>query len=193
LEEKSKILNLEEAKIYWSLRAKEQGIKYVGHIGHSNEEHKNFYWRKAKFLNELIPRHKRVLDFGCGVGMFSHLFDKGKYLGVDIIDSAINLTLPHYRYQLIENYSEIEGRFDLIFTANVLQHISDLGDVFKCFRKVMRKGHLLLMENYTDSGVHMYPRGGVEYCNIIENYFHIKSLKTEIFEGGNLAMKIKVK
>ncbi len=38
----------------------------------------------SNFIKKNINKKKYVLDFGCGTGFFSKLFNSKKYLGVDI-------------------------------------------------------------------------------------------------------------
>jgi len=73
---------------------------------------------------------KRVLDFGCGTGSYSFLFDPDKYLGVDVDGKRIAYAQKHYpkyKFQKIDaNTLKIEkDKFDYIFIVSVLHHLNN--------------------------------------------------------------------
>jgi len=188
-------MNLTEAKEYWKVRASELGYRYVGRVNHSAMEHFKFYDRKVDFIESKIPPHSRVLDFGCGVGMFSQLFNKYDYLGVDICEQGImdakELNFKH-RFQHIESYDDIKGTYDLIFCMNVLQHIGYVPPIIEEWKRVCPGGYIMLMENHVEEHDHVFPRGVERYTELIGKNFNISEVESEEFEENNLLMKFKV-
>ena len=75
----------------------------------------------------------RVIDFGCGVGHHSKLFQNGYYLGIDPSESCIRVAERMYASPSIEfklgdqtTLKSLPGEsFDLVFAIGVLHHIDD--------------------------------------------------------------------
>ncbi|MCK4744854.1 class I SAM-dependent methyltransferase [Candidatus Parcubacteria bacterium] len=85
----------------------------------------------TKVLSEKINfSEKHILDFGCGTGSYSFLFNPNKYLGVDVCEKRIIYAqkhYPRYKFQKIDiNKFEIKkGKFDYIFIVSVLHHLNN--------------------------------------------------------------------
>ena len=87
-----------------------------------------------------------VLDFGCGVGFFSRLFNPNKYLGVDVNLSFIKnskIKNPNYKFRVLKkNYlKNYEKKINFIFINNVLHHLTDkqIINTFIFFKKNLKK------------------------------------------------------
>jgi SAM-dependent methyltransferase len=68
-----------------------------------------------------------VLDFGAGIGTLSHLFEKKTLIrpvGVEI-DDAQRRIYASRGFTAFTTIAEVQSKFDLIFTSNVLEHIED--------------------------------------------------------------------
>ena len=59
-----------------------------------------------KFLKGCFKKKSFILDFGCGAGYFSTLFDPKKYVGIDINKSFINLAKSKYVNHKFYNFDE---------------------------------------------------------------------------------------
>lgn len=94
----------------------------------------------SRFLNELsqyIPENGRVLDMGCGFGLFSLFFaithPNASFVGVDISKdriqigkrSAQQLGVPNIEFICNDarNMGQSIGRFDTILTLDLMHHI----------------------------------------------------------------------
>ena len=95
---------------------------------------------------------KRVLDYGCGAGRFVKMFRKASYyIGVDIVESNIEYCkkkYPNEYFYLINRAQPILPDVDVIFTSTVIQHIRDLTELRKEFKRVLG-GSLIMFENFT--------------------------------------------
>lgn len=95
---------------------------------------------KIRMVSEIIgnlkiPDGAKVLDFGCGTGVFTHLL-KGllprcDVRGADISETAVNSATqrhPDIRFFPITttNLAPLAGSFDVVFTHHVLEHVFDL-------------------------------------------------------------------
>jgi len=179
---------MSESLVYWQNRYKKYGSFYVGDKRHNVTEHYLFYEDKKNYIKKFIPEYSKVLDFGCGVGMFADLFDNTKYIGVDIVLNEFFYN--QYDVRLIKPFEKIDIEVDLIFTGNVLQHIEDVDSVFKSW--TIRKGHLLLFENCKDQNYYTFGRTLQEYRVLIENNFEINEISHDYFNGNNILIKVKL-
>ena len=112
-----------------------------------------------EFLMKFIPKHGKVLDFGCGYGRLTKLLvDYGyKVVGVDIskplIDQAKKLC-PNalFRVSSVQGYNpEYDGPFDAILILAVIENIISLKereDLAKKISKSLKKGGILLIETF---------------------------------------------
>ncbi len=74
--------------------------------------------------------NKKVLDFGCGTGSNSFIFDPEYYLGVDVDTGRIDLACqlhPGYTFQYLEDgkIKAPDQSFDMIVILAVIHHVSD--------------------------------------------------------------------
>ena len=100
----------------------------------------------ANFIKKNFNQKNYVLDFGCGAGFFSQLFNPKKYLGVEINKSFLNTSKirnsKHTFKLLKENYLRgYENKIDYIFINNVLHHLTDdqILETFNFFKKKLKK------------------------------------------------------
>ena len=108
----------------WNYRARKYGYDAVGVIGTKNEVQEAQYAQTKKFLKDKLPQDKSVLDYGCGVGRLSELFNPELYTGIDISPEMLKIarkTHPEYTFLDLGEIPET----DIFFTANVLQHNGD--------------------------------------------------------------------
>lgn len=105
-------------------------------------------------LQDYDLSEKKVLDFGCGIGSNSHIFEPNNYKGIDINSNRIN-----YAKKINKNYDfySLKGNslpfnnndFDFIFLMAVLHHIpTDLITIYlQEFRRILRpKGMIIIIE-----------------------------------------------
>ena len=100
----------------------------------------------ANFIKKNFNQKNYVLDFGCGAGFFSQLFNPKKYLGVEINKSFLNTSKirnsKHTFKLLKKNYLRgYENKIDYIFINNVLHHLTDeeILETFNFFKKKLKK------------------------------------------------------
>ena len=119
---------------------------------HGNPLIRWIVWRRHVLLARMaqFQPNMRVLDFGCGIGMFLPTLCRyaGKVLAIDLF--------PVYAKQLAkEHHLEVEfpndlhevddGSLDLIFAAEVLEHFDDIDGIAELFaHKLSPSGKLLV-------------------------------------------------
>lgn len=96
----------------------------------------------------------RILDFGCGIGTSSSIFNPNYYLGIDPdckrIEYAKRL-YPTYQFDVIDekNLPLCNYSLDYIVIVAVLHHISteDISDYLQQFKQVLKPyGRILVIE-----------------------------------------------
>ena len=100
----------------------------------------------ANFIKKNFNQKNYVLDFGCGAGFFSQLFNPKKYLGVEINKSFLNTSKirnSKHTFKLLKNnyLRGYENKIDYIFINNVLHHLTDeqILETFNFFKKKLKK------------------------------------------------------
>lgn len=101
-------------------------------------------------LGVTIPKHAKILDFGCGAGRTVYsLLDQGysDVVGYDVKD-YLELRAPEDRkYFYIKDPISVgkllpfdENSFDLIISNQVLEHVMDQVTIFRELHRIMRVG-----------------------------------------------------
>jgi len=88
---------------------------------------------------------KRVLDLGCGIGLFVGLFDGLDYTGADLTPAMVTAAkerLPDNRFVVASggNLGEVFGEsFDLVWTRAVIQHNAEpeKSEIIRSIREVL--------------------------------------------------------
>lgn len=155
-----------ELKDFWNHR-----FENHGHTGWSNQtlyeyDQKNRLAAFSRLIN--LDSCSEILDLGCGTGDFiellKQLIPSSKVYGVDISDETIGFAKQ--RLVGLEdvdlNCSDIttvefdKGRFDLVYSITVLQHISSKEDLLDLLMKLHSSltdnGKFLFLENVYCSG-----------------------------------------
>jgi SAM-dependent methyltransferase len=108
--------------------------------------------RIASVLAELrLPAHGRALDFGCGSGMFTRVLRRAlprwDIEGTDLSAVAVETAarrLPDARFFPLADCDRITGRYDLIFTHHVLEHVGDLAATARSLARMSRPSASML-------------------------------------------------
>jgi SAM-dependent methyltransferase len=116
---------------------------------------------RGRNVFSLIPRdrtYRRILDAGCGLGVFSfelgRRFPRAEVLGVDLLDHLVQKCRQiaqrshtgnvSFRQGSVETLTE-ENVFDLITCVDLLEHVEDDTSVLRCLhRATVPKGVLVL-------------------------------------------------
>ncbi len=134
-----------------------------------------------------------TLDFGCGTGANSYMFDQNKYLGVDVDEDRIlyaKKKFPKCKFDILKNniIPAENNSFDFICILATIHHISDkdFKSYIEEFSRVLKQnGKLIIIEpcflknsffnnwfmNFFDEG--KYIRTEKEYIYLFEGKFEI--------------------
>ncbi len=128
---------------------------------------------KLEFIRRHVPLTGRILDVGCGNGIFTTRFATAE-------TSVVGLDFSHYLLQQNPHSGLIRGdatglpfgerSFDVVFEANVLHHVPDREQVIREMSRVSRRYVVLLEPNRYNpimaglSVVVRAERGGLKSC-----------------------------
>lgn len=97
------------------------------------------YLTLKKFLGDLIPSGKKVLEIGCGTGDLLASLKPGYGYGMDI--STRMIAISKIKYQKSNNLHFSANwpneKFDFIFMSDVVEHLEDPGKTFQKISKLM--------------------------------------------------------
>ncbi|GAE00678.1 hypothetical protein CBO05C_0368 [Clostridium botulinum B str. Osaka05] len=116
-------------------------------------------WFSNKFYDLIFGdyvdfKNKKVLDFGCGIGSSSYLFEPSNYFGVDCDDKRIKYAkelYPKYNFMTTKNklLPLSTNSVDYIIILSVLHHIptEQLTNNLKEFKRVLKSnGSIIIAE-----------------------------------------------
>jgi ubiquinone/menaquinone biosynthesis C-methylase UbiE len=118
-------------------------------------------WLRDKVINNLVPG-SQCIDVGCGPGYWRNLFEGHHYTGFDQSPGMLELSkeIPGTKLESVEwvlgngrtiSDSFPDKKFDMAFTASVLQHNRtdpDKTEIVKEISKILKEGgYLLCTEN----------------------------------------------
>lgn len=106
--------------------------------------------RQARaLLNDVGTRPARVLDFGCGSGLFTRCLDDvlggGAVTGSDFHREP-PVELENRRYVPLDQLEECQGTFDLVIAMHVLEHDDDAAGLLDRIARMARPGGLIVVE-----------------------------------------------
>lgn len=115
----------------------------------------DFACEKEIILAESAPnKAKYVLDFGCGVGQYSTLFNPRFYVGVDIESKYIDYARRNFKGEFFlirkgEPLALRQGTFDLILAIDIFHHLTneDSHALLEEFKRVLkRSGKVIVVD-----------------------------------------------
>lgn len=183
---------------YWAERSSKQGFLTCGFAGNkTNEAQEKEYADKIDFVSPHIVEGLSTIDYGCGVGRWSHLFNDDIYVGLDIEDSLLSIARkshPTKKFlrlktpslsELDENYLHAIKNSSQFLSVCVLQHCNDslVLRIFKNLHDIKpNQMRFILYENIEVQANHVAGRNGQEYLELmtqagyvgeLEHYSHV--------------------
>lgn len=167
--------------------------------------------RKSHFetVKKLGIKGKKILDFGCGNGIYSKkLIQEGakKVVGIDNSSSMIQIAKAKYSDSNIEYFKQDGAKlslpknsFDLVFASFVLQNFKDSTIPLKQIYKVLKKGGYLvaiipvaLLKPQSENLVNTIIKIHLAKKILISNYIKTdKELQSNIKKAGFSIEKVK--
>jgi 2-polyprenyl-3-methyl-5-hydroxy-6-metoxy-1,4-benzoquinol methylase len=182
-----------QARDYWKTQRRRAGETnpaedpdFLGNVCHAGAPLwlNQYYARHQRAVFEQLlsecPAPKagsRALDIGCGGGRWCALLAEHGYTvqGIDLQDHLVAADRARYPHITFECVSIQDFRpsapFDLVSTVTVLQHIpfdDQKVAAAKIASMVNPGGHLLILENIHDQGIHVFSRSIHDWQSLFE-------------------------
>jgi len=111
---------------------------------------RNLIFYNKSLMNKVLNFSKKnysVLDFGAGIGTFSNLFYKTTGNKPDCLEIDHELS-EHVRsrgFKCFNNLADINKKYDMIFTFNVLEHVPNDGEAIIKINDYLKPGGILII------------------------------------------------
>jgi len=142
-------------------------------------------WRQAnwRFLQEQIARlgpETLILDVGAGRGDFAAMFDRRRYLAVDVY--------PYPEVDLVCDLTEVipfkPESFEAIVLMNVMEHVFDTHKLLAALSKLLKPGGLLFVAIPFLVKIHQAPIDFVRYTHFaLQRLGENHNLRVKTLEG----------
>lgn len=116
------------------------------------------YWSKVykkylKYIQKMLGKSAKILDVGCGGGLFLKISKRNGFRnlhGLDVYDNLIEVmqaTLPHtniYKVNLFADEASISSDFDVLTFWGVLEHLVDPIKALRRSYEALKEGGLII-------------------------------------------------
>ena len=138
------------------------------------------------FVSKHYQKGAKVLDFGCGIGSNSKLFDPEDYIGVEVDESRVGsarLKYPESQFKQIPFISSEDDKipfednsFDIVFISLCLHHIdsSTCKLLFREFKRILNQDGKII---------------GIEPCILPNKYF--SNVFMNVIDAGDYILPIE--
>ena len=127
-----------------------------------------------------LQEHDKILDYGCGFGQHVHCFvEEGiqDVVGFDISEYAKQHPFGKSENRLTTSLSEISSKYDLIFSIDILEHLTD-EQVKEALAWIRKHTDKLLVgitskdsPNFVKDKTHINGKTIYEWKHVLKHYF----------------------
>ena len=165
----------------------------------------------ADKIKKSIKKKLNILEIGCNDGIFLENFKNHNHLGVEPSENVYKISkskklkvLNSFFSKKLIDQKKLYNKFDIIFAANVICHIPNILELFKCVEISLKKNGVFIFEEpYLGSMIektsydqiydeHFYMFSANSIIKILEN-FNLKLIKAEkiLTHGGSMRYYVK--
>ncbi len=107
----------------------------------------------AKNIKKIITKKSKIMEIGCNDGIFLENFKNFDHLGIEPSKNVYRISrskklkvLNSFFTKKLIYQKKLYNKFDIIFAANVICHIPNVLDLFKCIESSLKKEGLFIFE-----------------------------------------------
>lgn len=165
---------------------------------HNNPLIRWLMWKRYETISKLskINNQMVVYEFGCGLGLFLPTLSKNakKTFATDLYPQYA-MKLSHdfnLNINFIDSIDHIDEELDLIISADVLEHITNLNEILSSWKKHLKTNGRLIISGPTENTLYKIGRFVAGFSDKGDYHIHnIEHIKTEIIKYGFLLTKEK--
>ncbi len=121
--------------------------EYYTSIYGGTEISENLYFAKAQIAKEKyfknIPTNSKILDFGCGMGHNTFLFENS--IGYDISEYSLEYCKSKEK-RVVNSIGDIENEsIDVVFSSHTLEHVQNPYETLHLFSDMMKEDAKLIL------------------------------------------------
>ena len=165
----------------------------------------------ANNIKKLMKKDSKIMEIGCNDGIFLENFKNFNHLGIEPSKNVCNISKSKklkvvnsfFTKKLIDQ-KKLQNKFDVIYAANVICHIPNILDLFKCIEASLKnEGFFIFEDPYLGSMLektsydqiydeHFYMFSASSIISILEK-FNLELIKAERIptHGGSMRYYIK--
>lgn len=145
-----------------------------------------------KFLDNIIPKGVKILDVGCGTGMYAEaLGGDREWYGVDLSPLSIEKAKNYYKEAKVGDVTKHipypDNSFEHIFALSLLHHCyKEYPSVIKEIRRVAKNGAEVIIIDHDSRNTHSwhYTRGFTKLAPTDEKPLDFEELKKVLINNG---------
>lgn len=100
---------------------------------------------------DLITSNSKILDYGCGTGLFSHYLYKKIGCKIDAVDISKDeiegaktaWNDDNINWMIMEDFTFPKEEYDLIISSQVIEHIHNVGNYLSVINKMLKENGVL--------------------------------------------------
>ena len=144
-------------------------------------------------IKKIMKKDSKIMEIGCNDGIFLENFRNYDHLGIEPSKNVCNISqskklkvLNSFFTKKLIDQKKLHNKFDVIFAANVICHIPNILDLFRCVEKSLKQDALFIFEEpYLGSMLEK-----TSYDQIYDEHFYMFSANSiiSILERLNLQL-----
>jgi SAM-dependent methyltransferase len=153
------------------------------------------YETRLELARDSVRAGQRVLDLGCGTGVFTAAFARAgaAVVGAEVASGAVmraRARYPELDFRLVPIDGPLpfeDGAFDVVWASEVIEHVADTGRWLSEVRRVLAPAGKLLLTTPSHGRLRLLLGGVERFSEPLGDHLHLytaRSLRTLLEEFG---------
>jgi SAM-dependent methyltransferase len=101
----------------------------------------------VRYISRYLSNKRKILEFGAGIGTLAILYRNLNKIRPDCIeiDKVSQKILANRKFKVFSSLDLLAGKYDGIYSSNVLEHISDDMEILKKISTSLKKNGILVL------------------------------------------------